>query len=117
MSDCKQCAALQKRLGDVVYTLALTEENRVHWREEYAALQSRLDAAAENMESAMIRAHNRATRAEKWAKLWRRCAKANRRRILHNTGVYPRSTKAWEKAWGYTVTTEARAELLERGEK
>jgi hypothetical protein len=31
--------ALQKRLDAAIDTLALTEENRVHWRDEYAALR------------------------------------------------------------------------------
>jgi predicted nucleic acid-binding Zn-ribbon protein len=96
-TDCKQCAALQKRL----------------------------DAAEEkawDMESAMIRAHNRATRAEsKYDGLVGQLSEfqANKMEAIRRA---EEAEAAWENEVNAHASTraraeaaEARAELLERG--
>jgi hypothetical protein len=99
-------ADLQKRL-DAVERIADAR---------HAEAQNRLERCIDLKERAEA-AEARATRAESWAKIWKRCAKHR-----HNLWLAESST-----LWGYkedyedmrkrAEAAEARAELLERGEK
>ena len=76
------------------------------WACEADDLRARLAAAeqrAEDYLEANYALIDDMAKMERWAAIWKRCAKYSRRRMQHTTGVYPRTTQAWENAWGYSI--------------